>query len=78
MGIVTPLILSILVCVALRLISYTETRPDRIVHGLRWGEEGEGKSEQGSPTCLRNEVKSERNTYCWWDSEDANVSYEGY
>ena len=32
MGIVTPLILSIVVCVALRLILYTRTHPDRIVH----------------------------------------------
>ena len=33
MGIVTPLILSIVVYVALRLLSYTIMHPDRIVHG---------------------------------------------
>ena len=87
MGIVTPLILSIVVCVALRLISYTRTHPDCIVdenktrsyrtrdktRSYRTREqdqilsymgfnEGKGKkSKRGSPTCLRSEVKSERN-----------------
>ena len=35
MGIITPQILSIVVCVALRLISYTRTQSDHIMHRKR-------------------------------------------
>ena len=63
MGIVTPLILSIVVVVALRLISYSNQSSDRIIHGLQWhGRKREMK--QSSPMYLRgkNEVQSNRNT----------------
>ena len=66
-GISTPLVLGIVVCVAQRLISYkTESlKPaDRIVHEtppvsrkilsyMGYGGGNEGKKKRGSPTCLR-------------------------
>ena len=44
-----------------QILSYMGTRPDRIIHGLRWRER-KRKKKRGSPMRLRSKVKSEHNT----------------